>query len=124
LGGEWAAPKGQKPHPAWINANTYADLNHLGPYIDEVMRLAGIPKMNPPQYVLKHEVPGGLQENAAEKRRGEHEGEAMDGEEEEQLEEDSFEADVEQESDVDNVTAIDYDGNMGKDNDEYEDDAR
>ena len=34
-------------HPAWLHANTYADLNHLGAYIDEVMRLAGVEKMDP-----------------------------------------------------------------------------
>jgi len=47
-GGAWASPgDGQsQPHPAWLHANMYADLNHLGPYIDEAMRLSGIPKMS------------------------------------------------------------------------------
>jgi hypothetical protein len=35
------------PHQAWLHANTYADLNHLGPFIDEAMRLAGVSKMDP-----------------------------------------------------------------------------
>jgi hypothetical protein len=41
----WAAPRGAWPHPAWLNANTYADLNHLGPYIEEIMAQAGIPAL-------------------------------------------------------------------------------
>lgn len=45
--GEWAEPEGDAPHPAWLNANTYADINHLGLYIDEAMKQAGIPKMDP-----------------------------------------------------------------------------
>jgi hypothetical protein len=47
-GGAWAFPgEGpNQPHPAWLHANTYADLNHLGPFIDEAMRLAGVPKMS------------------------------------------------------------------------------
>lgn len=44
---EWSAPHGDVPHPAWLNANTYADLSHLGPYIDAIMQQAGIRKMNP-----------------------------------------------------------------------------
>ncbi|KAG7669285.1 hypothetical protein Ndes2526B_g05586 [Nannochloris sp. 'desiccata'] len=48
-GGAWASPGESKnqPHPAWLHANTYADLNHLGPFIDEAMRLAGVSKMDP-----------------------------------------------------------------------------
>ena len=48
-GGEWAAPDPDDPHPAWLNCNTYADMAHLGPYIDEVMRIAGIQKLDPKQ---------------------------------------------------------------------------
>jgi hypothetical protein len=53
-GGTWALPssssssgEGSQTHPAWLHANTYADLNHLGPFVDEVMRLAGVSKMDP-----------------------------------------------------------------------------
>lgn len=43
--GEWSKPIPTSPHQAWLYANTYADLNHLKPYIDVVMEHAGVPKL-------------------------------------------------------------------------------
>jgi hypothetical protein len=41
----WSKPDPDSPHPAWLYANTYADMNHLKAYIDVAMEAAGIPKM-------------------------------------------------------------------------------
>ncbi len=43
--GPWARPSVETTHPAWLYANTYADMNHLRPYIDACMETAGIPKL-------------------------------------------------------------------------------
>ena len=55
-----------QPHPAWVNANTFADMNHLGPYIEEVMLLAGVAKMDPTAVaairVLEEEAEGEIEE--------------------------------------------------------------
>jgi hypothetical protein len=39
----WPLPTGPRPHPSWLYQNTYMDLVHAGPIIDEAMRVAGIP---------------------------------------------------------------------------------
>ena len=44
--GEWSTLDAENLHPAWLYANTYADLNHLGPFIDEAMELAGVPRLS------------------------------------------------------------------------------
>ena len=43
--GPWSKPKAEDTHQAWLYANTYADMNHLKPYIDATMEAAGIPKL-------------------------------------------------------------------------------
>jgi len=48
--GQWARPSVETTHPAWLYANTYADMNHLRPYIDACMETAGIPKL--PQWKI------------------------------------------------------------------------
>ena len=48
--GPWARPSVETTHPAWLYANTYADMNHLRPYIDACMETAGIPKL--PQWKI------------------------------------------------------------------------
>ena len=42
---QWSKPDPDSPHPAWLYANTYADMNHLKAYIDVAMEAAGIPKL-------------------------------------------------------------------------------
>lgn len=44
--GEWVRPDFEDTHPAWLYANTYADLNHLGAYIDSAMEIAGIERLS------------------------------------------------------------------------------
>ena len=41
----WSKPDPDNVHPAWLYANTYADMNHLKAYIDVAMEAAGIPKL-------------------------------------------------------------------------------
>ena len=48
--GPWVRPSAEATHPAWLYANTYADMNHLRPYIDACMETAGIPKL--PQWKI------------------------------------------------------------------------
>jgi len=76
-GGEWTMPRSDTtttaPHPAWLHANTYADLNHLGPYIDEVMRAAGVPEMNPETLAVVREEKIKIQREKMERRRKEAE---------------------------------------------------
>lgn len=56
LGGPWSEPDFNDPHPAWLNANTYVDLNHVGPYIDEIMKQAGIKRIKvQPKYLWEWE---------------------------------------------------------------------
>ena len=43
--GLWSKPNPESPHQAWLYANTYADMNHLRPYIDAAMQAAGVPKL-------------------------------------------------------------------------------
>ncbi|WPT13760.1 hypothetical protein PSENEW3_00001599 [Picochlorum sp. SENEW3] len=44
-GSAWSRPDPENIHPAWLYANTYADMNHLGAFIDVAMEAAGIPKL-------------------------------------------------------------------------------
>lgn len=60
LHGFWSQPNYSNPHSAWLNANSYVDLNHVGPYIDEIMKQAGIPKVDKvPKYLWEWEPPLG-----------------------------------------------------------------
>ena len=48
--GPWSKPAVEGTHPAWLYANTYADMNHLRAYIDVSLEAAGIPKL--PQWKI------------------------------------------------------------------------